>query len=192
MGESNKEWPRDWTPVEVQGVSSGLVIYEKKYFANGGVARLTFHNEIRPGINALRDVMGRELRILLSDANYDPSIGVVVITSYGEKSFLAGGDVSWEAAGGLVEQIELGLADSQASMRRCRKPIICAVKVLISPSLPIMPFSDKRGPEWEVRPTATSSATFSGWSAPRKPGKCGCSAAATTRRRPCKWGWSMP
>lgn len=128
MEAKSKTWPKEWTPVQVNGVTSGLVIYEKKYLANGGVARITFHNEIRPGINALRDVMGTELRILLSDASYDPSIGVIVLTSYGDKSFLAGGDVSWEAAGGLIEQIELGLADTQASMRRCRKPIICAVK----------------------------------------------------------------
>jgi naphthoate synthase/2-ketocyclohexanecarboxyl-CoA hydrolase len=128
MDKSDKKWPKEWTQCQVKGVSSGLVLYEKKYLVNGGIARITFHNEIRPGINALRDVMGRELRILLSDANYDPSIGVVVLTSYGDKSFLAGGDVSWEASGGLVEQLELGLADAQASMRRCRKPIICAVK----------------------------------------------------------------
>ena len=128
MSAQASNWSKEWTPAEVKGVSSGKILYEKKYLYNGGIARLRFNNEIRPGIHALSGDMIREFRLILGDGNYDPTIGVILLDSVGDKSFFAGGDVRWEAEGGLAEMYETGMADAQASMRRCRKPIIAVVK----------------------------------------------------------------
>src|SRR3989304_3357673 len=125
---SVEKWPKEWTEAAVKGATSGKLRYEKKYIDNGGVARIRFDNEIRPGMHAISGDMCREIRLLLGDANQDETIGVVVLTATGEKSFLVGGDVRWEASGGTAELTETGLGDMQSSMARCRKPIIAAVK----------------------------------------------------------------
>ena len=71
------------------------IIYRK----SDGVARLTIN---RPETyNAFTDMTLRELHAALEDASTDREVGVVVITGSGRNAFCSGGDVFWEAAGGL-------------------------------------------------------------------------------------------
>ena len=63
------------------------IIFEKK----DGVARITFN---RPEVyNAVRPQTIEELLQACTDADNDPSIGVVVISGVGGKAFSAGGDI---------------------------------------------------------------------------------------------------
>lgn len=62
------------------------IIYEKKE----GIARISFN---RPEVlNACRGVTFDELIGALEDASRDPTVGVIVIASIGDKAFCVGGD----------------------------------------------------------------------------------------------------
>jgi len=75
------------------------VTYEKKYRdLGGGVARICSNRPHR--MNALTGVGWGEIMMTLQDAEADNDIGVVVISSVGDH-FGVGGDMQWEAAGGL-------------------------------------------------------------------------------------------
>jgi 1,4-dihydroxy-2-naphthoyl-CoA synthase len=129
MHEKLENWPKEWT--RVPGAFENLqdIIYEKKYFSNGGVARISFCYEVKPGFMAWRSSTFLEWRDCLIDANRDPSIGVVVVTSASPNSFMAGGDMYDESSGGSEAEFEKQNALLiQGSIRRCRKPIIAAVK----------------------------------------------------------------
>ena len=120
-----ENWPKEWTkPPGFEKFQD--IIYEKKYFFNGGVARLNFCYEVKPGFPAWRHETFNEFAECLADASHDESIGVVVMTS-GSTHFMTGGDMNWEAQGGLNWEFEFA-PDLHRSMRRCRKPIIAAVK----------------------------------------------------------------
>ena len=80
------EWSREWT--KVTELEYEEIIYEKKYFDNGGVARITFCHQVKPGMNAATETGMMEMRDALNDANHDDSIGVVVLTGLGDKSFI--------------------------------------------------------------------------------------------------------
>ncbi|MGE0151745.1 MAG: enoyl-CoA hydratase-related protein [Reyranellaceae bacterium] len=54
-------------------------------------------------LNALRGQTIAELEHALTEASTRPGIGVVVLTGTGERAFSAGGDVNWEADGGLKD-----------------------------------------------------------------------------------------
>jgi dihydroxynaphthoic acid synthetase len=93
------------------------VIYQK----TDGVARLTIN---RPETyNAFTDVTLREIHAALDDASTDRDVGVVVITGSGRHAFCSGGDVFWEAAGGL-ERIPFNI---NARIGQCPKPVIARV-----------------------------------------------------------------
>ena len=120
-----KDWPKQWT--RVPGFEDFQdIIYEKKYFFNGGVARLSFSYEVKPGFTAWREETFTEFAKCLADANHDASIGVVVLAT-ATTHFMTGGDMNWEATGGLSWEFEFGI-DIHRCMRRCRSPIIAAVK----------------------------------------------------------------
>ncbi len=93
------------------------IIYEK----TNGVARITIN---RPkSYNAFTGVTLREMTEALTDASTDHSVGVVVLTGAGDKAFCAGGDVKWEADGGLKGQ-PYSFNDA---LGRCLKPVIARV-----------------------------------------------------------------
>jgi dihydroxynaphthoic acid synthetase len=118
-----KERPREWT--KVPGFEAKEIIYEKKYFKNGGVARISIN---RPEtLNAITDVGFKEICDALSEAGHDHSMGVVVFTSVGDKAFCTGGDVKWESLGGLRSIWEQPISINRA-IRLCRKPVIAAIK----------------------------------------------------------------
>jgi 2-ketocyclohexanecarboxyl-CoA hydrolase len=64
-----------------------------------GVATVSINRPKR--LNALTGDTVNELSAALAVAAEDKSIGVVVITGAGEKAFCVGGDLEWEAEGGL-------------------------------------------------------------------------------------------
>ncbi len=96
------------------------VVYTKQ----DGVARIIMN---RPETyNAFRDVTLKEMITAFNDAGMDKSVGVVVLTGAGDKAFSSGGDVEWEARGGLERMHEDPL-DIHDTMRNCLKPIIARV-----------------------------------------------------------------
>ena len=113
----------EWTGWErVPGFETEETIYEKKYRdRGGGVARVLFNRPHR--MNAFTNVGMLEVIRAVHEANRDPSIGVVVISSVGDH-FGTGGDVQWEAEGGLRGQIP----DINGAIKNCLKPTIAAVK----------------------------------------------------------------
>ncbi len=91
------------------------------YHKADGVARLTIN---RPETyNAFTDVTLREMNQALEDAGQDREVGVVVITGSGRQAFCSGGDVFWEAEGGL-ERIPFNINDR---IGQCPKPVIARV-----------------------------------------------------------------
>ena len=121
----------DWEQEEK--FSFNDVIYEKKYHSEGGgVGRITIN---RPKVyNAFTGDTVDEICIALDDASHDKTLGVVVITGAGDKAFSSGGDVSWEQEGqeGPARGSRFVFAGGRPTInqfvRRCRKPVIAAVK----------------------------------------------------------------
>lgn len=119
----DERYPREWKKVE--GFNFGEIIYEKKYFDNGGVARITINRPEK--LNALTNFGFNEIVEALDDANIDDSVGVVVITGAGDKAFCSGGDVQWEEEGGLRRQFMFSNPPNEF-IKLCLKPVIAAVK----------------------------------------------------------------
>jgi 2-ketocyclohexanecarboxyl-CoA hydrolase len=69
------------------------------YAVDAAIATLTINRPAR--LNAITGHTLTELSDALSRAAADHAVGVVVITGVGERAFCAGGDIQWEAAGGL-------------------------------------------------------------------------------------------
>lgn len=102
------------------------IIYEKKYLdRGGGAARITINRPDR--LNAFTSHTVEEMATALDDASHDRAIGVAVLTGAGDRAFSSGGDVGWEAGGGLRRQFYHTLPPNHF-LRICRKPIIAAVK----------------------------------------------------------------
>ncbi len=112
---------REWSKVE--GFDFDDLIYEKKYLATGGVARMTIN---RPEtLNAFTGTTIRHLWECVFDVNSDPSIGVAILTGAGDKAFCSGGDVGSEAEGEFEDSLFTKCNDVIVG---CRKPIIAVVK----------------------------------------------------------------
>ena len=78
-------------------------------------------------MNSITQVGIDEMVEAMDNSSNDKSIGVVVLTGAGKKSFCAGGDINWEASGHNY-RVYFASSDSiQHRMRLCRKPIIAAV-----------------------------------------------------------------
>ncbi|HEX2964260.1 MAG TPA: enoyl-CoA hydratase-related protein [Syntrophorhabdaceae bacterium] len=119
------EWSREWQKETALNLSPDTV-YEKKYFDQGGVARITMSRTNPKGLNLITPVGIRELIYCMRDARNDASIGAVIIRGAGDKSFNAGGDV-----GGEKEDSQQVFEDEpsvHAHMRLLGKPIIAVVK----------------------------------------------------------------
>ena len=119
------EWSREWQKETALKLSPDTV-YEKKYFDQGGVARITMSRTNPKGLNLITPVGIRELIYCMRDARNDASIGAVILRGAGDKSFNAGGDV-----GGEKEDSQQVFEDEpsvHAHMRLLGKPIIAVVK----------------------------------------------------------------
>lgn len=109
-----------WTPVD--DFRGEEVLYERRRRQRGGgVARIRFNRPHR--LNALTGVGFRELIRCVNHANRDPNIGVIVLEGVGDH-FGTGGDVEWEARGGLRESIP----NFDAAVKNSLKPVIAAVR----------------------------------------------------------------
>jgi dihydroxynaphthoic acid synthetase len=119
------EWSREWTKETALELSPDT-IYEKKYFDQGGVARITMARTNPKGINLLTEKGIRELIACLRNARNDSSIGVVVLTGAGDRSFNAGGDVEGEKEDSQVVFEET--PSIHQHLRLLGKPVIAAVR----------------------------------------------------------------
>ena len=112
-----------WTSWErVPSFDSEETIYEKKFRdRGGGIGRILFNRPER--MNSFTAVGMQEVVRAVREANGDRQIGVIVISSVGDH-FGTGGDVRWEAEGGLQRHIP----DFDGALRNSLKPTIAAVK----------------------------------------------------------------
>jgi len=112
---------KEWQKVEDYDYDD--LIYEKKYFDLGGVARIMIN---RPkSLNAFTGATIRHMWECIFDINADPSIGVVILTGAGDKAFCTGGDVGAEAEGEFEDKTFMRCNDMLVA---CKKPIIAVVK----------------------------------------------------------------
>ena len=112
---------------EVSGFDFTDIIYEKKCHTDGGcISRITIN---RPKVlNAFTGHTIEEMSIALHDTSHDQMVGAVVLTGAGDKAFCTGGDVKWEADGGVRPLIEVGAPGPNDFVRCCKKIVIAAVK----------------------------------------------------------------
>lgn len=97
---------------KVEGIELTEVAYEKKYRDRGGaVARICSNRPHR--MNAMTNVGWMEIVKALQSAEADKEVGVIVLSGVGDH-FGVGGDMQWEAAGGLqaVFQPKASAADT--------------------------------------------------------------------------------
>ena len=91
------------------------------YAREGAVATITINRPKR--LNAFTGHTIEELRPAIARAGADHTVGVIVLTGTGERAVSAGGDIEWEAGGGLEgHDWHLG-----AEIVACPKPIIARV-----------------------------------------------------------------
>jgi naphthoate synthase/2-ketocyclohexanecarboxyl-CoA hydrolase len=113
-----------WSDWNNQNEKHGFeeVVYEKKYRDEGGaVARVSFNRPHR--LNAFTGKTLGEFVAAVNDADRDKQVGVIVVSSIGDH-FGTGGDVEWEASGGLTSHIP----DFNGALTRSYKPTIAAIK----------------------------------------------------------------
>lgn len=98
------------------------IIYAKKE----GVAKITIN---RPKVlNALRSKTYREMTEALEDADFDPEVGVIVITGAGDRSFSTGGDARETGKeGGYIREKGGDHESVHQLIREIPKPVIAAV-----------------------------------------------------------------
>lgn len=95
------------------------------YTVDGGVATITINRPSK--LNAVTTQSLQEIEAALDDAGKDPSVGVVVLTGSGEKSFCAGADVSWQKAGKMGRTGSAMYSPPYMQIVRCPKPVIARV-----------------------------------------------------------------
>jgi naphthoate synthase len=98
------------------------ILYEKK----AGVGWITINRpEVR---NAFRTRTVAELTDAFTDARWDPSVGVVVLTGAGDKAFSAGGDQKERGHGGYAkEERPMDVEALHNAIRHIPKPVIAMV-----------------------------------------------------------------
>jgi naphthoate synthase len=98
------------------------ILYEKK----NGVAWITIN---RPDVrNAFRTRTVAELTDAFTDARWDPSVGVVVLTGAGDKAFCSGGDQKERGHGGYAtDQRPMDVEALHTAIRHIPKPVIAMV-----------------------------------------------------------------
>lgn len=81
-------------------------------------------------LNALNKETIKELRIALSAANDDKSVGVVILTGSGEKAFVAGADIKEFANFKVAQGQELAMKGQEVLfdfIEKMKKPVIAAI-----------------------------------------------------------------
>ena len=115
----------EWEPVTHLKLKE--VTYKKKYRdIGGGIAKITFNRPQK--MNAMTNIGWGEISATVAEASKDKDIGVVVYTGAGNH-FGVGGDMEWEADGGLEDEGG-GMAmpsNFDAAIQNCLKPVIAAV-----------------------------------------------------------------
>jgi 2-ketocyclohexanecarboxyl-CoA hydrolase len=87
------------TPANQQGHAPRAAYSDILYATADGVATITINRPKR--MNAFTGHTLAELADAFERAGADHSVGVVVLTGMGDRAFCAGGDIEWEAEGGL-------------------------------------------------------------------------------------------
>jgi dihydroxynaphthoic acid synthetase len=96
------------------------------FSVSDGVAHVVINRPER--MNAFRSETMMEMVVALERAATDPEVGVIVLTGAGNRAFCAGGDVEWEANGGLEDRKgDDAIRRVYTAMRRGNKPIIARV-----------------------------------------------------------------
>ncbi|MDI6912477.1 enoyl-CoA hydratase-related protein [Nocardioides sp.] len=96
------------------------------YEVNDGVATVTINRPKQ--LNAFDGTTITELTDAFHRIEEDKDVGVAVLTGAGERSFSAGGDVNWEAEGGLEgRKGEDQIKAFYAAIRSCYKPTIARI-----------------------------------------------------------------
>lgn len=118
-----------WT--SVADVAFGDILYEKgeKGSDAEGIAKISIN---RPEVhNAFRPETLMEVMKALSDARFDPKIGVIILTGVGDKAFCSGGDQRIRGDdGGYKDKSgvhHLNALDLQRELHTCPKPIVAMV-----------------------------------------------------------------
>ncbi len=106
-----------------------VVDYEDiRYDIFEGIAKITINRpEVR---NAFRPQTVREMSDAFRRAEYDRSVGVIVLTGEGEKAFCAGGDQKVRGHAGYQDEHgheSLNVLEFQRQIRRCPKAVIASV-----------------------------------------------------------------
>jgi dihydroxynaphthoic acid synthetase len=118
------QWTKEWT--KVQGFEFKDIIYEKKYYPMGGIARITMARTNHKGLNTITLQMQADMITALRNARLDRSIGVVVFQGAGDRSFCVGGDVSEEKKDSQQAMEES--PNLEFHLRLLGKPVIAAIK----------------------------------------------------------------
>ncbi|MDY6967690.1 MAG: enoyl-CoA hydratase-related protein [Spirochaetota bacterium] len=117
----------EWEPVTKLNLKE--LVYHKKYRdTGGGVARITFNRPEK--MNAMTNIGWAEIAETVTEASLDNDIGAVVFIGSGNH-FGVGGDMNWEADGGLQGPGGMALAsvpDFDGAIMNCLKPVIAAVR----------------------------------------------------------------
>ena len=99
-----------------------------RYHKADGIAKITIDRpEVR---NAFRPKTVFEMQQALADARFDQSIGVVILTGYGDLAFCSGGDQRVRGDSGYQDDSgmhHLNVLDLQRDIRSCPKPVIAMV-----------------------------------------------------------------
>ena len=99
-----------------------------EYHKAEGIAKITINRpEVR---NAFRPLTVEEMIRALDDARNDETVGVIILTGAGEKSFCSGGDQKIRGDSGYRDAAgvhRLNVLDFQRQMRTCPKPVIAMV-----------------------------------------------------------------
>lgn len=99
-----------------------------KYEKCGGIAKITINRpEVR---NAFRPLTIDEMAHALSDARFDETIGVIILTGEGKAAFCSGGDQKVRGEAGYTDgkgTDRLNVLDFQRQIRTCPKPVVAMV-----------------------------------------------------------------
>lgn len=107
-------------------MSSDTSFQDILYTKADGIATITIN---RPkSYNAFTANTCEELIRAFKDADYDRSVGVIVLTGAGDKAFCTGGDQGTQDGGyGGRGTIGLPVEEMQSAIRDCNKPVIARV-----------------------------------------------------------------
>ncbi len=95
------------------------------YTNNNGIATIAINRPQK--LNSVTAQSLQEIEAAFDMAGKDPSVGVVVLTGTGEKSFCAGADVSWQKAGKMGRTGAAAYSPPYMIISRCPKPVIARV-----------------------------------------------------------------